>query len=75
MRVSLWTDDINDPSEITSYFAYFPNIESLHSGWQDKGVDELFVKSQQEMDKEKRADMYKTIQKTYVRVRPDHVPL
>ncbi len=70
MRVSLWTDDIADPSEITSYFAYFPNIESLHSGWQDKSVDELFLKSQQEMDKEKRAEMYKTIQQTYIESAP-----
>jgi peptide/nickel transport system substrate-binding protein len=65
MRVSAWTDDINDPSEITSYFAYYPNIESLHGGWQDKSVDELFVKSQTEMDAEKRAGMYATIQNTY----------
>ena len=40
MRVSLWTDDIADPSEIASYFAYFPNIESLHSGWQDLFLDQ-----------------------------------
>lgn len=66
MRVSLWTDDIADPSEITSYFAYFPNIEALHSGWQDKSVDDLFMQSQQEMDKEKRTAMYKTIQEKYV---------
>jgi peptide/nickel transport system substrate-binding protein len=66
MRVSAWTDDINDPSEITSYFAYFPNIESLHGGWQDKTVDDLFVKSQTEMDEGKRAEMYATIQKTYI---------
>jgi peptide/nickel transport system substrate-binding protein len=70
MRVSLWTDDIADPSEITSYFAYFPNIESLHSGWQDKKVDELFEQSQKEMDKAKRAAMYKEIQKTYVESAP-----
>ena len=70
MRVSLWTNDINDPSQITSYFAYFPNIESLHSGYQDKRIDELFDKSQQEMDKEKRAAMYKEIQETYVEAAP-----
>ena len=45
MRYSLWTDDIADPSEITSYFAYFPNIQSLHSGYEDKTIDELFEKS------------------------------
>ena len=47
-RTSAWTNDISDPSQITSYFAYFPNIESLHSGYQDKRIDELFLKSQQE---------------------------
>ncbi|HEV8389421.1 MAG TPA: ABC transporter substrate-binding protein, partial [Dongiaceae bacterium] len=70
MRVAAWTDDINDPSEITSYFAYFPNIESLHGGWQDKAVDDLFVKSQTEMDAAKRAEMYATIQKTYIESAP-----
>lgn len=70
MRVSAWTDDINDPSEITSYFAYFPNIESLHGGWQDKAVDDLFVKSQTEMDAAKRAEMYATIQNTYIESAP-----
>jgi peptide/nickel transport system substrate-binding protein len=70
MRVSLWTNDINDPSQITSYFAYFPNIESLHSGYQDKRIDELFEKSQQEMDKEKRAAMFTEIQDIYVAAAP-----
>ncbi len=31
MRTSAWTNDISDPSQITSYFAYWPNIHSLHS--------------------------------------------
>src|SRR5262245_40996483 len=70
MRVSFWTDDIADPSEITSYFAYFPNIESLHGGWQDKKVDALFEASQKEMDKAKRTAMYKEIQQTYVEAAP-----
>ena len=65
MRTSAWTNDISDPSQITSYFAYFPNIHSLHSMWQDKTVDELFLKSQQEIDPAKRAEQYKQIQATY----------
>jgi peptide/nickel transport system substrate-binding protein len=70
MRVSLWTDDIADPSEIVSYFAYFPNIESLHTGWQDKKVDGLFEASQKEMDAGKRADQYKQIQDIYMAAPP-----
>ena len=64
-RTSAWTNDISDPSQITSYFAYFPNIESLHSGYQDKRIDELFLKSQEENNPETRRAQYKEIQETY----------
>jgi peptide/nickel transport system substrate-binding protein len=64
-RASAWTNDISDPSQITSYFAYFPNIESLHSGYQDKRIDELFLKSQQENNPEIRRAQYKEIQEIY----------
>jgi peptide/nickel transport system substrate-binding protein len=70
MRVAAWTDDINDPSEITSYFAYYPNNHSLYSGFEDKTIDDLFLKSQQEMDAAKRADMYKQIQQIYMKAAP-----
>lgn len=65
MRVSGWTNDISDPNEITSYFAYFPNIGSLHSGWDNKKVDALFDQSQQEVVPAKRAEEYKEIQSIY----------
>lgn len=65
MRTAAWTDDIADPSEITSYFAYFPNIGSLHSGWQDPKVDGLYTASQNEIDPAKRAAQYKEIQEIY----------
>ncbi|MET0743630.1 MAG: ABC transporter substrate-binding protein [Microvirga sp.] len=64
-RTAAWTNDISDPSQITSYFAYFPNIESLHSGYQDKRIDELFVKSQQENNPDTRRAQYKEIQEIY----------
>jgi len=70
MRTSLWTDDIADPSEITSYFAYFPNIQSLHGGFEDKTIDKLFEDGQKEADAAKRADMYKQIQSTYMQAAP-----
>ena len=64
-RTAAWTDDIADASEITSYFAYYPNIHSLHSGFQDKRIDELFLKSQEEIDPKARAAQYKEIQDRY----------
>lgn len=65
MRTSAWTNDISDPSQITSYFAYYPTIHSLHSQFQDKRIDELFEKSQQESDPKARAEQYKEIQNRY----------
>jgi peptide/nickel transport system substrate-binding protein len=66
MRNSLWTNDINDPSQITSYMAYYPLIESLHSGWNNDEVNKLFEESQQELDPEKRAEQYARIQEIYL---------
>jgi peptide/nickel transport system substrate-binding protein len=70
MRTAVWTNDISDPNEITTYFAYFPNIECLHSGWQDPKVDALFLASQQEIDLAKRAAQYKEIQEIYAAAAP-----
>ena len=70
MRLGAWTDDIADPSEITSYFVYYPNIEALHSGWKNDEADKLFEQSQKEIDAEKRADEYKQIQEIYKRGGP-----
>ena len=68
MRTSLWTNDINDPSQITSYFAYFPTIQSNRSGWQNKEVDALFEQSQSETDVPKRA-----AEKGYLVVTPEAI--
>jgi peptide/nickel transport system substrate-binding protein len=64
-RTAAWTDDIADASEITSYFAYYPNIHSLHSQFEDKQIDALFEKSQEETDTKARAAEYKEIQERY----------
>lgn len=65
MRVSKWTDDIADPSEITGYFAIYKNVESLHTGFQNKQLEDLFDASQQENAEVKRAVAYQQIQKIY----------
>jgi peptide/nickel transport system substrate-binding protein len=65
VRISPWTDDIADPSEITSYFAYSKNIQALHSGWKSDTVDQAFDSAQKESDPVKRAAYFKTIQDIY----------
>jgi len=74
MRVGGWTDDIADPNEIVSYFAYSPNIQSMHSGWEDKKVNEIFEASAKEMDAGKRAAQYKEIQDIFMAA-PPIIPL
>jgi peptide/nickel transport system substrate-binding protein len=70
MRTSLWTNDINDPAEITSIFAYYPSRQNLRSGWDDPKIDALFLQSQEEIDPAKRAAEYKEIQQRYVAAAP-----
>ena len=65
MRASLWTNDINDPSQVTSIFAYYPTRQAGRTGWQDKRIDELFETSQAEMDPAKRAADFKEIQERF----------
>jgi len=65
MRVAAWTNDISDPSQITSYFAYSPTIDALHTGWKNQEVDKLFEASQLEMDTKKRAEQFARIQEIY----------
>ena len=70
MRTSLWTNDINDPNEVTSIFAYYPTRQNNRSGWDDKRIDELFEQSQVELDPTKRAAQYKEIQERYAAAAP-----
>jgi len=65
MRMSAWTDDIADPSEITSYFAYSPTIESLHTTWNNEKANALFKASQSQMNPDLRKQEYAGIQKIF----------
>jgi peptide/nickel transport system substrate-binding protein len=65
MRTGGWTNDIADASQITSYFAYSPTIDALHSGWKNEEVDQLFEASQKEMDTAKRAGQFARIQEIF----------
>lgn len=66
MRTAAWTNDINDPSQITSYFAIYSVIESLHSGFQNAEIEALYEQSQKELDPAARAEQYRQIQEIYV---------
>ncbi|WP_428375398.1 ABC transporter substrate-binding protein [Lichenicoccus sp.] len=67
MRVSIWTDDIADPSEITSYFVYAPVIGAQHSGWHSPAAERLYLASGNELDHARRAAEYAQIQALFAR--------
>lgn len=70
MRTAAWTNDINDPSQITSYYALFDNIESVHTGFKSAEIDKLFAQSQQELSRITRASQYRRIQSLYAAAAP-----
>ena len=70
MRTGLWTNDINDPSEITSIMAYYPTRQSSRTGWNDERSNKLFEQSQEELDPGKRAAEFKEIQERFADAAP-----
>ena len=70
LRTALWTNDIADPAQITSYFAYYPNVENVRSGYRNPKLDELYLASSKETDLQKRTAMYQEIQQTYAEAAP-----
>ena len=55
MRTSLWTNDINDPNEITSLFRLLSHCSGQSLRLRNEAVEKLFLDSQKEMDPAKRA--------------------
>jgi len=70
MRTSLWTDDIADPSEITSYFAYSPTSRACTvAGRIRPSTSSTRTARRRRMPKSASA-MYKQIQKSYMDAAP-----
>ncbi|MFC0409942.1 ABC transporter substrate-binding protein [Roseomonas elaeocarpi] len=70
MRTALWTNDLNDPKQVTSLFTYYPLRQNQRTGWRDEGVEALFLQSQEELDVAKRAELYREIQARYLEAAP-----
>jgi len=70
MQFNYWTDDIADPSQGTAYAAVYENAESFHTGFRNARVDQLFAQSQRELDRTKRANLYKQIQELHMQAAP-----
>ena len=70
MRTSAWTNDINDPSEITLLSAIIRTSSPTAPAGTTKRSTSLFEQSQEEIEPAKRAAIYKEIQERYERAAP-----
>ncbi|MEA4892017.1 MAG: ABC transporter substrate-binding protein [Peptococcaceae bacterium] len=62
MVIGRWTEDINDPIQLSDYFWNYPVTQGYYTGWNDQELQALSLASQTELDTAKRAEMYKQLQ-------------
>ena len=62
IRITGWTNDIPDPSQLASYALGFTESQSYHSGYQSKEMDALIARGLRETNLEKRRQVYYEIQ-------------
>ena len=65
MRHVKWTNDINDPGQAISYYAYSPTNDSYHTGYSNKEVEELYLATQGETVTSRRHDLFQKLQTLY----------
>jgi peptide/nickel transport system substrate-binding protein len=65
MRHVKWTNDINDPGQVVSIYAYSPTNDSFHTGYLNKEVEELYLATQGETDTSRRHDLFQKLQTLY----------
>jgi peptide/nickel transport system substrate-binding protein len=70
IRVTGWTNDIPDPSQLAAYELGFTESESYHSGYKSAEMDTLLAKGMRETNLEKRRQIYYEIQELALRDSP-----
>jgi peptide/nickel transport system substrate-binding protein len=70
IRVTGWTNDIPDPSQLAAYELGFTESESYHSGYKSAEMDGLLAKGLREVNLDKRRQIYYEIQELALRDSP-----
>jgi peptide/nickel transport system substrate-binding protein len=70
IRVTGWTNDIPDPSQLAAYELGFTESESYHSGYKSAEMDALLAKGLRETNVEKRRQIYYEIQELALKDSP-----
>jgi peptide/nickel transport system substrate-binding protein len=69
-RITGWTNDIPDPSQLAAYELGFTESESYHSGYKSAEMDGLLAKGMREVNLDKRRQVYYEIQELALRDSP-----
>jgi peptide/nickel transport system substrate-binding protein len=70
IRVTSWTNDIPDPSQLAAYELGFTESESYHSGYKSAEMDALLARGLRETNVEKRQQIYYDIQELALKDSP-----
>ena len=70
MRHVRWTNDINDPGQVISIFAYQPLSDSFHTGYKNEKVEKLYLATQEEVDAVRRGELFAELQDLYIKDAP-----
>jgi len=60
-----WSDDIADPSQLGAYWWDFDASQCFFTGYQNSDAEEIFQKSQTEMDDSAREQLYDQLQQIF----------
>ena len=65
MLFGSWSDDIADPSQLGAYWWDFDASQCFFTGYQNADAEEIFQKSQTEMDDSAREQLYDQLQQIF----------
>jgi peptide/nickel transport system substrate-binding protein len=65
-----WANDLNDPAQVTGWLGYYKQRQAVGTGWNNAEFNDLFEKSNSEVDPEKRKGEYKRMQEIYAQEAP-----
>ena len=65
MNIGTWSDDIADPSQLSSYWWEYDVSEGFFTGYKNEEAEKLFISSNSELDETKREEIYYELQRIF----------
>lgn len=64
-HISTWSSDIPDPSQIVSFWCIPSVLSNMGTGWENSKAEDLAIKAEVELNKEKQSELYTELQELY----------